>query len=179
MYFIGKFVSMKTILKNYFFFLLSAVLFYSCSNGNTAFYNTVLNDFDSSSYYVALNIKSPDYKGRVIIENDDLYKYLNKTKGLDKIRYHSMMQKILTHRRYLKVDDKDLLGWKFIEVPQVNSVIFSANKGVNSFIAQYFNGVVLNAGLSYDEIHAVINQLFYWGIPIRVDPVSHQLLLDN
>jgi len=169
----------KTNLKNYFFFLLLAVLFCSCSNGNTAFYNTVLNDFDSSSYYVALNIKSPDYKGRVIIENNDLYHYLNQTKGVDKIKYHSMMQKILTHRRYLKVDDRDLLRWKFIKVTQVNSVIFNANKGVNSFIAQYFNGVVLNAGLSYDEIYSVINQLFYWGIPIRVDPISHQLLLDN
>jgi hypothetical protein len=170
---------MKTILKNSLFFLLSAVLFNSCNNGNTAFYNTVLNDFDSSSYYVAFNIKSPDYKGRVIIENDDLYYFLNKTKGVDKSSYHSLMQKILTHRRNLKVDEKDLAKWKFIEVPLVSSVIFNANKGVNSFIAQYFDGVVLNAGLSYDEIHAVINQLFYWGIPIRVDPASHQLLLDN
>lgn len=170
---------MKTILKNYLFLLLSAILFYSCSKGNTAFYNTVLNDFDSSSYYVALNIKSPYYKGRVIIENDDLYKYLNKTLGYDKIRYQSVMQKILARRRYLKVDEKDLIKWKFIEVPQVSSVIFNANKGVNGFIAQYFDGVVLNPGLSYDEIHAVINQLFYWEIPIRVDPVSHQLLLDN
>jgi hypothetical protein len=170
---------MKTILKKYFFFILVAVLVYSCNNGNTAFYKTVLNDFDSSSYYVALNIKSPDYKGRVIIENGDLFKYLNKTRGYDKIRYQSVMQKILSRRRYLKVDDKDLIKWKFIEVPQVNSVIFNANKGVNSFIAQYFDGVVLNPVLSYDEIHAIINQLFYWGIPIRVDPLSHQLLLDN
>ncbi len=170
---------MKANLQNSIAFLLSAVLFYSCSHGNTAFYNTVLNDFDSSSYYVALNIKSPDYKGRVIIENDDLYHYLNKTKGLDKIKYHALMQKILMHNRYLRVDDRDLLKWKFLKVPLVNSVIFNASKGVNSFIARYFDGVVLNAGLSYDEIYAVINQLFYWGIPIRIDPMTNQILLDD
>lgn len=170
---------MKANLENCIAFLLSAFLLYSCSHGNTSFYDTVLNDFDSSSYYVALNIKSPDYKGRVIIENNDLYHYLNKTKGLDKIKYHALMLKILVHNRYLRVDDTDLSKWKFIKVPLVNSVIFNANKGVNSFIAQYFNGVVLNAGLSYDEIHAVINQLFFWGIPIRTDPMTNQILLDD
>ncbi len=89
------------------------------------------------------------------------------------------MERILLHRRYLRTDEKDILKWKFIKVKQVSSVIYSANKGANSFLAKYFDGVVMNPGLTYEEVYAVISQLFYWGIPMRIDPVSHQWLLDN
>ncbi len=175
--------SEKRILKHIFLFLVITLpvvlLLQSCTTGNPDFYKKVLNDFDTSSYYVALNLKSPYYKGRVLIENDDLYSFLNKTKGWDKSRYLSKMERILLHRRYLRTDEKDILKWKFIKVKQVSSVIYSANKGANSFLAKYFDGVVMNPGLTYEEVYAVISQLFYWGIPMRIDPVSHQWLLDN
>jgi hypothetical protein len=160
-------------------FLLSSLFLHSCTTGNPKFFDKVLTNFDSSSYYISLNIKSPYYNGRALIENDDLYNFLNKTEGLSKTRYHKKMKRILLHNRYLRVDEKDISKWKFIKVKQVDSVIYAANKGVNSFIAQYFDGVVMDPGLTYDEIYAVIAQLFYWGIPLRVDPVSKQILLDD
>jgi len=159
--------------------IFSSIFLHSCTTGNPNFFDKVLNNFDSSSYYIALNIKSPYYKGRAIITNNDLYRYINKTEGLDKARYHKKIKRILLHNRYLKVDEKDLSKWKFIKAKPVDSVIYAANKGVNSFISRYFDGVVMNPGLTYPEIYAVIDQLFYWGIPLRVDPVSKQILLDD
>ena len=56
--------------------------FTACTNMNSPFYNQVLNDFYTTSYFIAVDIKSPFYKGRTIIENNNLYLFLNKTKIL-------------------------------------------------------------------------------------------------
>jgi hypothetical protein len=139
----------------------------------------VLDDFGNKSYFIALNLKSTVYKGRVIIENNDLYNYLNKTRAWDKISYKSKLESILIHRRTLIVNSTDLIKWKFIRVSEVNNVYLNANKGINSFISSYFEGTLFKYDVREDEMHAVINQLFYWKIPVRFDNVTGQLMLDN
>ena len=151
----------------------------SCSRTDTSFYDKVLSDFSDKSYFIALDIKSSAYKGRVIIENNDLYNYLNKTESWDKISYKSKLEKILIHSRKLKVNSTDLIKWKFIRVNEVNNVYLNANKGMNSFIATYFEGVLFRYDVNEEEMHAVINQLFYWKIPVRFDKLSGQLMLEN
>ncbi len=161
------------------FILLFVMLFSSCSTNDTAFYDKVVSDFDVTTYFIAIDIRSSAYNGRVIIENNDLYNFLNKTKGWDTLSYKSNMKKILVHRRVLKINNTDLLKWKFIQVKEVTSVYLNANKGANSFIKNYFNGSVFKYGVDYEEMHAVINQLFYWKIPVKFDNVSGELLLEN
>jgi len=156
---------------------LLVVINISCTKTNTAFYNKILSDFDSSSYYLAFDIKSPLYKGRVIIENKDLYNYLNTTKGFDRAKYQLVMKGKLRYNRALKVADKDLEKWHFIKVKVLTDVIVNANKGVDEFIAHYFNGTVLNYGIPVDEINAVINQLFFWEVPVKKGNVTGELLL--
>jgi len=80
--------------------------FVACTNANSSFYNQVLNDFDTTSYFIAVDINSPYYKGRAIIENNNLYQYLNKTKGFDKEKYIYFMKGTLRHHRALKITDK-------------------------------------------------------------------------
>lgn len=161
------------------FCLLFVMLFFSCSKNNSPFYNKVLSDFDSTSYFIALDIRSPDYKGRVIIENNDLYSFLNKTKGWDKINYKSRMKKILVHSRVLDIDNRDLLKWKFFDVKDVTDVDVNSNKGVTAFLENYFDGTVFKYELQDDRMNAVINQLFYWHIPVKFDKVTGELLLDD
>ncbi len=151
----------------------------SCSKGNISFYNIVLNDFDSSSYFVALDIRSPSYKGRALIENNNLFNFLNKTKGYNKQQYISVMEKILARNRSLKIDDKDMLKWKFLKVKEIGSVLFNANAGVDGFIRYYFDGTVLKYGITNEERNAVINQLFYWSVPTKIGPLTGQLMLGN
>lgn len=46
-------------------FIISLILknpFVACTNMNLPFYDKVLNDFDSTSYFIALDLKSPYYK---------------------------------------------------------------------------------------------------------------------
>ena len=166
-------------MKTYSIILLSVLLLSSCSTNNNAFYDKVLSDFGVTSYFIALDISSSAYTGRVIIENNDLYNFMNKTKGWDKKSYGQKMKKILVHRRVLKINDTDLLKWKFIQVKEVTNVYLNVNKGTNNFIKNYFNGSMFKYEVDFDEMHAVINQLFYWNIPVKFDSVSGELLLDN
>lgn len=151
--------------------------FIACTNMNSPFYNKVLNDFDTTSYYIALDIKSQSYNGRIIIENNNLYLFLNKTMGFDKERYKSYMKRVLTHHKALKIEDKDFYTWKFIKVFELESVIHFADQGRDNFVAHYFNGIVLNDGISDKEQNAVINQLFYWEFPAKIDKLTGDLII--
>jgi len=171
----GKTFRISGLLLIILFILLSP--FTACTKVNMTFFNQVLNNFDTNSYYVALNIKSDSYKGRAIIENNNLYSFLNKTKGLNKEQYQSFMRKILAHDRSVRIDDKDLAEGYFIKVPLSESVIRTAYRGKDNFIANYFNGVVLNYGITDVDRNAIINQLFYWEVPSRIDKISGQLII--
>jgi nitrous oxide reductase len=151
--------------------------FSACTKVNTAFYDKILSDFDTNSYFVALDIKSSSYKGRVIIENNNLFQYLNKTKGLTREKYQSFMRRILVHHKVLKIDNKDFFASNFIKVSEVASVTQIANHGVNYFVANYFNGVVLNYGIPENERNAIINQLFYWDYPSKIETQSGNLII--
>jgi hypothetical protein len=159
------------------FICLTAV--FSCIEKDNTFYDKVLNDFSKHSDFIAIDIKSHQYNGRVIIENNDLYTLMNQTKGWDKTVYKSKIERLLIHRRSLNIGNTDLIKAKFLKVKQINKVYISASKGVNSFISDYFSGKVFNYSVAEDEMYAVINQLFYWSIPVKFDDVSGQLLLDN
>lgn len=151
--------------------------FTGCTNPNSSFYNKVLNDNDTSSYFIAVDIKSPFYKGRTIIENNNLYQFLHKTKGFEKGKYIYYMKRTLRHHRALKITDKDLVTWKFIKVSESESVIHNADNGRDNFIANYFNGTVLNYGLADKEQNAIINQLFFWEIPAKIDKLTGNLII--
>ena len=151
--------------------------FTGCTNPNSSFYNKVLNDYDTSSYFIAVDIKSPFYKGRTIIENNNLYQFLHKTKGFDKEKYIYFMKRTLRHHRALKITDKDVITWKFIKVSESESVIHNADSGRDNFIANYFNGIVLNYGITDKEQNAIINQLFYWEIPAKIDKLTGNLII--
>jgi hypothetical protein len=151
----------------------------SCSENHNEFYDKVLSDFGKNSYYIALEIRSDSYKGRAIIENNNLFNFMTQTKRLDKNSYETRMKKLLVHRRALKINNSDLLKWKFIPVKESARVYLNANKGVNSFVMNYFSGTVFKYDVNEDEMNAVINQLFYWNIPVRNDNVTGDLMLDN
>lgn len=151
--------------------------FYSCTNLDRPFYDKVLNDFDSCSYFIALNIKSSSFKGRTIIENNNLYRFLNKTRGFSKERYKSFMKRMLIHNKVLKINDKDFPVWNFIKVYESDNVLENANLGRDKFVEHYFNGVVMNYGLTEAERNAVVNQLFFWGYPVKFDKLSSNLII--
>ena len=151
--------------------------FTGCSQEDSTFYDKVLNDFDTTSYYVAIDIKCSSYKGRVLIENNDLYLLLHKTKGLDKQEYKSFMKRKLIHHGILKIRSNPPEILNFIQVTEQVRVDVFANQGANEFIARYFDGRVLKDEVPLIERYAIINQLFFWDIPVKIDKISGKLIL--
>lgn len=151
--------------------------FTGCSHYDSTFYDKILNDFDTNSYYVAIDLRCSSFKGRALFENNDLYLLLHKTKGLDKEEYKSFMKRILIHHRILKIrsDPFDILN--LIKVTEQVRVNVFANQGENKFIARYFNGRVLNDDVPIIERYAIINQLFFWNIPAKIDKMSGKLII--
>jgi hypothetical protein len=163
--------------KSNFIILMLILLNTSCSNNNSPFYDKVLSNLGKSSYYIALNIRSSSYKGRAVIKNTDLYNFIRKTDPRDTATYVSRIRKILVHGRTLNIGNADPAKWNFHKVKYINSVILNANKGVDSFIAIYFDGVAIRSDLLEDDTDAVINQLFFWHIPVKYDDVSGEVML--
>ncbi len=160
-----------------FFIMILTISFTGCTDKNLAFYNKILNDFDTNSYFIAVDVNTPLYKGRALIENNTLYSFLNKTQGYNKSKYQSVMRRILAHNRTLKINIKANEMLDFAKVPEIEDVIRNANSGVDNFIAHYFDGVMLNYGISAKEESAIINQLFYWNIPSKIDKITHELII--
>jgi hypothetical protein len=157
------------------FILLNLIT--GCKDVNSPFYDQVLNDFDANNYFVALDIRSSSYRGPVIITNNNLYLYLRQKKGLDKERYKSFMKTFLMHHRTLRIGNGDLNKWNFIKASEQEDVLRIANRGVNSFIAYFFDGRALKFGITEKEQNAIIYQLFFWKVPAKIDKISGELLI--
>ena len=87
------------------------------------------------------------------------------------------MKRTLRHHRALKITDKDIIVWKFIKVTELESVIKAAYRGRDNFVANYFNGTVINYGITDIQQNAIINQLFYWEIPAKIDKLTGDLMI--
>jgi hypothetical protein len=148
-----------------------------CTVVNSPFYNQVLNDFGTNSYFVALDIRSSSYKGHAIITNNNLYLFLHQEKGFDKERYKSYMKTFLAHHRTLRIDNGDIDNWGYIKVSVPENVINIANRGVDSFIAYFFDGKALKFGITMNEQNAIIYQLFFWNVPAKIDSLTGELLI--
>lgn len=151
--------------------------FISCTNRNISFYDKVLNDFDTSSYFIALTVKASSYKGPAIVANNNLYAFLNKTRGFDKDKYKSYVEGILIHHRTLRIKDKDFLTWKIMKAKESEDVLRYANSGRDNFVDHYFNGVILNYGIKEADRNAIIDQLFYWEYPAKFDKATGDLVI--
>lgn len=159
--------------------LLLMFILLSCRKGNTDFYNKVLSEFNSDSYFISIDVSSPSFKGRTVIKNSDLYNLVNKTRGADKAEYQLLMSKMLRGRRVLKITGYDLIKWNFTKVNESPDVNFYANKGADEFVRHYFNGSALNYGITNEDMYAIVNQLFYWGITTRLDTGTGVLLIGD
>jgi len=65
----------------------------------------------------------------------------------------------------------------FIKIPEMEDVINIANHGEDNFIAHYFNGIMLNYRIPAKEESAIINQLFYWDIPSKINKITNELII--
>ena len=161
------------------FFIVLFFLMQSGHMGSEKFIKKVISDFDRYSFFVSLEIKSPEYNGKVVIENDDLYNYYNITQDLDKKTYQEMVYRMLQKKTMLTINKEDLTRFNFLIVPNDKSVIDNAQMGIEHFIETYFNGRVLKDNISDNELYMIIYQLYNFKIASKIDDETGYLVIDK
>lgn len=140
-----------------------------------AFFEKVSNDFDRYSFFVSIQLNKSDSKNVFIIENDDLYNFMQSVQNLSKEQYQNMIKDKLKNNLPLVIQSPSSY---FIKVPNVPSVDVNAKKGIDDFIKTYFdNGKVLKDGITDDERTAIIQKLFEWEIPSKIDDETGYLVI--
>jgi len=157
------------------------------------FYDRILEDLDCMyCAQIALDVESAEYRGRVTIDNGELYIFLNKTKGLDKKAYRGFVKKLLVNREKLRLDDAVFSDTKeTIWVEKNSSIRFEtvrpskevedlAAKGKEEFIKRYFTKsggfFVIKRGL--EDWNPIIDKLFGWRIATYIDDETGLLSID-
>lgn len=137
-----------------------------------AFLDKITNDFERYSFYIYLkSVKGESY----IIENDDLYYYLQKQNAIDKEQYKKEVKAKLIGGSIFEIVNPN-----FIRVPNVPSVEANTKKGVDEFIKNYFdNGKTLKDGITDDERTVIIQKLFEWEIASKIDDETGYLVISR
>lgn len=160
--------------------IIFALILSSCTmNKDTSFYQKVINDFDRYSYFISIELHTSNYNGKVIIENDDLYNYLQQTHKIDKEKYKTMIKEKLLNHLSLELSNNNQSQSNFIKVPEIESVNTIAKKGIDEFIKTYFDGKVLKDGVTDDERTVIIQKLFEWEVASKIDDETGYLILNR
>jgi hypothetical protein len=144
-----------------------------------AFIKDVISDTDNiHTPWISINVESPEYNGKAVIENKDLLFYFYKTQGIYQdgeymsIRdeYKKMVYRLLKKKSTLKIKrENDFASYGFHIVPNDTAVAVNAQKGAEHFIKIYTkeNGYLIKDGKVVDEeLYAVISQLYDFNIKV-------------
>ena len=137
-------------------------------------------DFNSNSNFLVLDIKSKNYNGLTIIENDDLFTYYQITQNKNKQEYKLLVQEILTKKNYLEINEESIEKWGFIKVKVSQKIKSKLKKGLKRFIKIYFNDDLIEKGNTDEEERAfIIKILFENKISCYIDDETGLLILNK
>ncbi len=159
---------MPLVLKSSLFLSIAV----NCIGNGQSFFDRLVNSHAEHSYYLVVNVDSPHYKGKTVIENHVLLLFLYRTQGLPKAKYQSFAKDLLMNKSWLKTKEVNLERWGFRKVTKIKTVDDVAAKGKEEFLKHYFSGKagrVIKAGISDDEKSAIIEKLFEWQIAASHD----------
>ncbi|GHN02379.1 hypothetical protein WSM22_38680 [Cytophagales bacterium WSM2-2] len=141
---------------------------------NSTFIDKITSDFRRNSFFISVKaIDGTNY----VIENDDLYYFLQKQKSIGKEQYRKEIKEKLIKGSSIEISNPNS---NFIKVVNVSTVEASAKKGIDEFIKTYFNkGKVLKAGITNNERTAIIQKLFVWEIASKIDDETGYLVISR
>ncbi len=138
------------------------------------FIDRVTNDFERYSYFLSIKVGE---KVSYIIENDDLYYYVQNIKSIGKEQYQKEIKVKLINGGSFEINNPNS---NFIKVPNIPSVVANAKKGADEFIKVYFdNGKVLKDGVTDDERTVIIQKRFEWEIASKIDDETGYLVISR
>lgn len=160
-----------------FLILVLGISFAGTPENHDRFYSYVLNDFDRHSSFLAIDIVSDEYSGRVVIENAELFNFFHQTRGFNKAKYKVSIKKLLTSEEPLRLGKTSLSKWGFMKVSRRDNILDAAKKGTDSFISQYFQSRALKPGVDEEDQKAIISTLFELKVPTVIDDLTGYLII--
>ena len=145
------------------------------------FIEVVLSDFNRNSNFISLNISSKEYKGHVVIENNNLFDYLRREKSMSEIQYQEVITKIILTSDTLTIDSTNLGQIGFMKVTADSDIEKLAKQDIEQLINTYFinNGRVIKEGVGRVKTALIISLLFAHEISARRDCETGALILDK
>lgn len=144
----------------------------------SSFIDKIINDFERYSWFLVIEIKSSSYNGKIIVENNELFYYLNHSKHLDKEQYKLEIKDKLKH--HLPIDIQDVSFCQYKIITNNKRVAANVKKGKDEFIKIYFdNGTTLKDDITDDERTAIIQKLFEWEIACKIDDETGYLVISR
>jgi hypothetical protein len=146
---------------------------------NDDFYDLVLGNFGMHSSFIAFDVESNDFDGKVIIENTSFYIYLKNYKNIDRNNYKKFVKQMIINNEKLNLSKVELVKWRFIAIKEIDEVNEYAAKGQEVFINHFFPKGIIVDRASLDVRNAVASKLFEWKVASYIDDESGYLVCDD
>jgi hypothetical protein len=144
---------------------------------NNKFYENVLSDYSLHSKYVALEVNSKKYVGKVVIENIDLYNYLCNMKKISIDDYKKLIINLMESNIPLDIHNANLPKWTFLKVIKNISIDKIAAEGKDVFLKTFFLKGISKNNVNDTNKAAIIFQLFKYGVAVKTDCESGRLVI--
>lgn len=144
---------------------------------SSPFIEKAISNFNDKSFFIPVRLKCNNLTKDFVIENDDLYWFLKKSKGFNKEKYASFMKNTLAKDKVIKVDHVDSY---FKEVKTNELISENAKKGLDYFVKVYFDEYgVLKNDIPIEERTAVIKKMFELEALCLVDDETGYIYIDR
>ena len=127
-------------------------------------------------FWVSIDVESPEYNGKAVIESSDLYSYFINTQNVDRTESKEIMYRILKEKSMLRIEKVgDFAKFRFRIVSSDAAVIAYAQKRVNYIVkTNYIETLGIN---KTREAYAAISMLYDINIAAKRDCESGYFII--
>jgi hypothetical protein len=154
-------------------------IFSLVQQNNDTFLNKILSDYSRNSFYISVEAINQNKSFPVIINNEDLFSYFNKTKGLNKEQYTKYIKSAINDNKTISLTSSNISKYGFIKIKPRSEIDKEAKNGVTVILNKYFKNKVLVDGISASDRSYLIYLLFKWEIATKVDEESGYLIYEK
>src|SRR5215217_8274752 len=115
---------------------LLVIFINSCSEKSRDFYDKVLSDLDSHSYFIALDVQIDDRNTRTIIENSNFFDFLIDARKTDSLNYKTYAVQIVLKNIDETISPHDKLEFGF-QAMDSNALKKMATLNRNELLTKY------------------------------------------
>jgi hypothetical protein len=129
-------------------------------------------------FWVSIDVESPEYNGKAVIETHDLQRYFSKTQNVDNTESRKIMYQILKEKSTLRIEKNgDFAKFDFKIVSSDKAVIAYAQERVNHIVKTNYIRILGIGGDKAREKYVAISMLYDINIAVRANCESGDFMI--